>query len=483
MSRWTDQFKNHAFRKPWEKFKSNLEEATIDDDSVATSVAELARLKKVTAYLDELIESIDPELVPMSTWDSFNSQLLNCQQQLYNYTSRRNVSHIQSCNGHADNLISYVRPYMVPSKSALTAINRGATEYAKVADKYVQDFEKSAKEHLEAISDLSSKSESLHDVISEKATKADDLDEKLFGSNTETGLEAKIDGFAETIEERNGEIDELYTELLVGTTDEISTKKHILAAKNDVDQHKAAIETALSEIEQEIKEFEQFHIEVFGKIDEETKERSGGLHSDLETLKKSLVDFENSQKVKYKALNEQIESLLPGATTAGLATVYRDMKVSFDGPIRSAGILFYVSIGILILASLVLATTEIGLTGIKFIEITDWTTVLRSFAYKIPFYGPIIWLAYFATKRRSEAQRLQQEYAHKEALASSYNNYKKQILELGEEDTEMRKDLILKVVEAISRNASTTLDGKHGDKMPSQDAIDFLSKNAAKFKR
>ena len=45
----------------------------------------------------------------------------------------------------------------------------------------------------------------------------------------------------------------------------------------------------------------------------------------------------------------------------------------------------------------------------------------------------------------------------------------------------MRKDLIRKVVDAISHNASVTLDGKHGDKMPSQDALDFLAKNASKF--
>lgn len=482
MSRWTDQFENHAFRNLWDTFRSNVDEATLDDDSVATSVAELARLKKVTTYLNELIESIDPELVPLSTWDNFNSQLSNCQQQLNNYTSNRKITHIQTCNNHADNLISYVRPYMVPAKSALTAIKRGATEYAKTAEKYVKNFEQSANEHLNTISDLHAKSEELHEAMSNNATKVEMLDQKLFGSEESSGLEEKINGFAETIEQQNDKINELYNELMVGTTDKISTKQQILATKKEVDQYKSSIETSLSEIEEEIDQFERFHTKVFGKTIDESEDRSGGLDSDLETLKKNLVEFEKAQKVKYKALNEEIDSLLPGATSAGLATAYRDMKVSFNKPIRSAGILFYVSIGILILASLVLATTDIWWFGIKFIEIKDWTTVLKSFAYKIPFYGPIIWLAYFATKRRSEAQRLQQEYAHKEALASSYNNYKKQILELDEKDTEMRKDLIRKVVEAISRNASTTLDGKHGDKMPSQDAIDFLTKNAPRFR-
>lgn len=461
---------------------SDVEEATLDDNSVATSVAELARLKKVTAYLSELISSIDPELVPMNTWDSFNSQLSTCQQELNRYTSNRNVTHIEKCNSHADNLLSYVRPYMVPSEAALTAIQQGATAYADVAEKYVQDFGKAAKKHLEEISDLNSRSKNLHDGISEKAIEANELIEKLFGSEDVPGIEEKVDGFAKKIEEWNSAINGLHEKLLVGTTEENSIEQHILTAKKDIDQHRNTIENSLSKIEKEIVDLEKFHIKVFGKIDEETEEQTGGLDSDLEILKSNLADFEDAQKLKYKALNEQIEALLPGATSAGLATVYRNLKDSFDYPIRSAEILFYVSIGILILASLVLATTEISWSGIKFIKITDWTTVLRSFAYKIPFYGPIIWLAYFATKRRSEAQRLQQEYAHKEALASSYNNYKKQILELDEEDSELRKDLIRKVVDAISLNASATLDSKHGDKMPSQEALDFLSKNAKMFK-
>jgi hypothetical protein len=238
----------------------------------------------------------------------------------------------------------------------------------------------------------------------------------------------------------------------------------------------------LASIELEIAEFVKFHTKVFGVVDEKTEKRTGGLDAALETLKKNLVDFEIAQNLKYKALNEEIESLLPGATNAGLATAYRDMKKSFDKPIKNAGRVFYASISILIVASIVLATTKIGWFYIEFIEIKDWTTVMRSIAYKLPFYGPIVWLAYFATKRRSEAQRLQQEYAHKEALASSYNNYKKQIEELDQKDTEMRKDLIRIVIEAIAYNASTTLDGKHGDQMPTQDALDFLSKNASKFK-
>ncbi|HEY8097966.1 MAG TPA: hypothetical protein VIE65_18055, partial [Methylobacter sp.] len=62
MSRWVDQFENHAFQSEWIKLKEALDEATLDDKTITTSVTELARLKKVISYLDGMIKSIDPEL-------------------------------------------------------------------------------------------------------------------------------------------------------------------------------------------------------------------------------------------------------------------------------------------------------------------------------------------------------------------------------------------------------------------------------------
>lgn len=67
MSRWLDEFKAHAFQGTWTTLKSELDKATIDDETIFTSVNELARLKKVITYLNGMIEGIDHELVPMTT--------------------------------------------------------------------------------------------------------------------------------------------------------------------------------------------------------------------------------------------------------------------------------------------------------------------------------------------------------------------------------------------------------------------------------
>ena len=58
---------------------------------------------------------------------------------------------------------------------------------------------------------------------------------------------------------------------------------------------------------------------------------------------KALDIFEVKQKNRYTVLNELIERLLPGATSAGLATAYLDMKTSFDKPILNMSLIFYVA--------------------------------------------------------------------------------------------------------------------------------------------
>lgn len=113
MSRWIDQFETHTFQSEWNKLKEALDEATFDDETVITSVTELARLKKVISYLDGMIKSIDPELVPLNIWDQFNQQSVNCFNQIVSFNSNKDIGHIANANANADNLLTYIRPYMV----------------------------------------------------------------------------------------------------------------------------------------------------------------------------------------------------------------------------------------------------------------------------------------------------------------------------------------------------------------------------------
>ena len=76
--------------------------------------------------------------------------------------------------------------------------------------------------------------------------------------------------------------------------------------------------------------------------------------------------------------------------------------------------------------------------------------------------------------------RLAEEYAHKEALAKSYEGFKQQIIDMDINTKAMLAELLEVLLKAVSLNAARTLDGKHGDKMSVHEAIEKAMKNAAK---
>ncbi len=88
--------------------------------------------------------------------------------------------------------------------------------------------------------------------------------------------------------------------------------------------------------------------------------------------------------------------------------------------------------------------------------------LILSILYKMPIYLPLMWMAIFAMKRRAETARLEQEYAHKVAVASSYESYKTQIdkLELDDKSKELLQSLMSKTLEIIAKNPSDIMDVK-----------------------
>lgn len=472
MSRWNEQYQNHPFQAVWLDLKTNLGAAKVDDVTILTSVAEIARLKKVISYVDGILSSIDPELIPTGTWDTFNTQATPCNQQIANFNSNRNIAHITNANAHADNLLTYVRPYMVVGGKIGRALQESAKQYSKTIDDYLVSFQKRSVELLEEIKGSKTEADALHGKILTTDEMVDQFKTKLFGDEDKSdSIESKIDLFVETIESKLGEINELHDEALVGDAKNPSTKSAIASAKDRVMEDQESIESALTSVSNEVKALDVFHTKIFGKSNADG-EREGGLAEELDKRVKALTDFEGKQVVKYNALNQQIEELLPGAASAGLASAYRDMKKSFDDPIKNATIVYYFSIGLMVVASFIFSIENVGGEHwISFVKFDNWDSVLKGLVFRLPFYGAVIWLAFVASKRRSEYQRLQQEYAHKEALATSYESYKKQLADLDKDDKVMQKELITKAIDAIAYNASQTLDGKHGDNHPTLDLV------------
>jgi len=118
MSRWIKQYEEHPFQSIWNEIVGLEKELKVDDSTIVTSVEEIARLKKVIIFVNELLNSSDPELIPKTIWGNFQDQSDSCLQQIKSYQSNRNINHIAHANGYLDNLLSYIKPYQVVTHKA-----------------------------------------------------------------------------------------------------------------------------------------------------------------------------------------------------------------------------------------------------------------------------------------------------------------------------------------------------------------------------
>ncbi len=303
-----------------------------------------------------------------------------------------------------------------------------------------------------------------------------------FDDSEQESLSSRINQLETSLEENYEKVQDYKTKLIDGDSFTDSISAEIESALETAGTNSKTITDLLTEVKSKQSDFKNYYTIVFGDKNEQG-EFEGGLKSEISAREKHLEKFKEQQEIKYKALNDKIESLLPGATSAGLASAYHDLKHSFDEPIKNYSKLFYCSISFLMLVSFVSITQELGWFFIKFVDVTDLSKLFSNILYKLPLILPVLWLTLFASKRRSETLRLQQEYAHKEALAKSYQSFKTQIEALGQSDPELMKKLLNSAIDAVSKNASDTLDKKHGDKTPVHEGVDGLIASMEKVRK
>ena len=432
MSRWKENFDNHPFQDAWSQVLSLSENIAPDDLTVITDIAEIARLKKIIIFINELILSCDPELIPDQTWNNFYSQSVPCLQNMTNFQETRNIQYVVQANAHLDNLITYIRPYQVVIGKAAQAAQKAYSLSTKEINASLKNFYRKAEENLDGIIQIKTQAISKLEEFERISQEISELEERLFDDSSTASVSTKIKELESEVTQSHDRIIDFFEDLFDGESENESIEQKIKSGLSNVESDAKESATLINGLQKKISDFDSYYSVVFGEKNENNV-RQGGLKEELKNRGLELEKFKETQQLKYKTLVEEIEGLLPSATSAGLASAYHDMKKSFDSPIINNTRLFYASIVCLILTALISITQEVSWTYIKFHDIPELTKLASNFLYKAPIILPVIWLALFTSKRRSEALRLQQEYAHKEALAKSFQNFKAQIEALGEE--------------------------------------------------
>lgn len=211
------------------------------------------------------------------------------------------------------------------------------------------------------------------------------------------------------------------------------------------------LESACSEIEEsedKINELKDFYEEVFNGITDD---------NDPKNNKKSWVDFLDEKKeyvnnmIKqgendFKNLKNKINSLLPGATSAGLARAYMRQRRITEKKVEKWNRIFKLAIVTFAVVFLFYFALAIYLNTFSFVD----------FFKSLPLWVFSGFFIYYSTQQISEYKKIADEYRHKEALASSYIGFERLIVESG--NMELRDKLLEIATDAIGVNPSDRIN-------------------------
>lgn len=481
MTRWVQEFEQSSFKGTWTSLVSQVDALGVDDQTVITTVEELARLKKIVAFIDGIIKNADQELTPKAVWATCQGQAEQLVSQVQVYASNRGAAHLVAANDHADNLLTYVRPYMVAPAEALDAYGAAVQAFAGQVVGHARAMQDGAVQAQEAVKQTLADARERMQAFSVIEQRIRAFDAYLFeGSDGLDPAEQSVRRMVEQIRRFHEEVEEFYDALL-GPSD--STSMKVDAFEKEMEKARERLATLIASATTERKDLHAFYERIFGPEPADDDEvRQGGLKDELDTRMKQLAQVEAEQMTRHTTLFTKIEALLPGATSAGLASAYKKLKDDFETSIRRYTQAFYASLFVLAIGGLIVVTDSMNFwpPSMKFVQAHDWQGLLQTLFTRLPVVLPVVWLAIYSATRRSQYERLQQEYAHKEAFASSYESYKKQLQDLKVDADALQRELIAKAIEAIAFNASKTLDGNHVEKPPAVQLLDKLSLDEVK---
>ena len=180
----------------------------------------------------------------------------------------------------------------------------------------------------------------------------------------------------------------------------------------------------------------------------------------VDEYEKKLVEL---HKV-FTEMHTKIEGLLPNATSAGLASAFRNQQTRFRNPQRNWLGAFVVTILLLLCAGFV------GLPGFwPGATQENWDSILRHFVARLPIVVPLVWLGIYAGRNYMLALRVEEEYAYKEAISTAFEGYKREMSNISDAGSGALTPIVSlceNVLRTLSQRPGLIYEGRHDDITP-----------------
>lgn len=346
MSIWQEKY--DEFSNQWKTLFDIGTDFNLDKLNTPEQKEEFNRLKKLIKFIDTLLKQFNYNVIPNSVLSSMTTDIENTIREFNNFLNcNYTLSYLIKSQETLSNVLNKLSPYLHTQKKYAKAAKESYDTYRLSIDKeteIINDF-------IKTLENMNAQTNDILDNIKNKERDINSIYNQYF-IDGEYGKSVKnqIEEFKNNIIEIDVNTKELYKNLLVDE-DNLSIYTKINQAKDNILKIKDEVISKHENFLKEVDELQKFYVRVIGEKDEDGKEISG-LNFELKQRNLALDNFSQKQEEKYKALNNQINSLLPGATSAGLASAYQKQKDSYKVGIYCYNILFYFSI--------------LGLLGISF---------------------------------------------------------------------------------------------------------------------
>lgn len=382
MSRWVNTFQSHGFTNTLRDLTTKVDEAVLPQDADENTAMEFGRIKKVITYINEIINSVDPELVSPYVLNEMQGQIQNSQNQFTNYMSNKDFGHLQNTNGHLDFVLNVISRtfvyYRKPSKSKIKdivksysdALDQHRDNYKEAADREVNQLSSSIKEE---VGEINSQVLSSQENIRALNEQANSLNEEI--SQLEKQAQIQLTEFNNQFQSTQS-----------------SHQKKMERLANNINKE------AISQRDLSIKKSEDLLVNVTNKINQEFVTLTSKAGAILEAL----------GKLQENA--EAVFGVVQNTVQAGAHKEYADEER------KTANLFRYGTIVLMLLAVAVLIVPEIlrysneDHTVKEFLLSIDWSTLLRRLPISAVIFAPAFYFARESSKhRQNEFQNRRRE--------------------------------------------------------------------------
>jgi hypothetical protein len=441
----------------------------IDQDSIDG----LERLRAVLAFLGKRLEGTDPHLTAPAVLESITAQLEGAISSTEKAATDPNPGVVATANSHADEILRQIPGLNYPVTSDDVASLMGTV--GQYRDRLAVETKARLRQLDKAVEEAATEAT----LAKAERAKAERAAKEGDGARAMTqSLADEVDALKKRAYEELQETSRLRTEATEAAS---SARKESSAAG----EARTASDSALNQINSIRSQAEghQRATEANQKATEGLARVASEVEGRITEYQTQLQDLISGARANTEKLVGEINFLLPGATSAGLAEAFDKRRTVLSEQRERLTRVFYGALGLLALLTLLISGVLRPPTWVTewIVQIdlgpapTNWQDLMFLLGRKAVLILAPLWIALFANRRLNALFKLEEEYAHKTVMSRSFEGYKRELGSIGQTEGPLAKHTDA-VIAVLSRPPGRVLEGKHHADAPLGAAADGVAK-------